>query len=172
MGSKSKRNSILIVCGVLASAVLGAIGWLRLTSMQKALGGPALPDQLPTGYDLAYVERVQADMTGELYESYAAVHYVWDILFPLAVAATLMLLIIQITGGGAKLLFLLVPLIYAVVDIAENFLIEAMFAMDSISEGFVALTSTFTVLKFILFAACLLVALLTLLTRPRPATSR
>ncbi len=84
-------------------------------------------------------------------------------------AATLMLLIVQITWGRALTWLLLpVPLVYAGVDIAENFLIAQMLATNPLTEEVVALASTFTVLKFILLAACLLVALFTLSIRPKP----
>ncbi len=76
----SKTITILILAGVIGSALFAALSWLRLNSMQHALDGLMLPDLLLGGYDLPYVELVQTAMTDQLYESYATVHYVWNIL--------------------------------------------------------------------------------------------
>ncbi|WP_159801274.1 hypothetical protein [Arthrobacter zhaoguopingii] len=164
------RAALLIIAGVVVSAVLAAINGLQLASLQRATGGLAMPDTLLTGYDSDYITRVQSRMTDELYERYGASHYLWDVLFPVVFAATVMLLISTITRGRKIRWFLLpVPVVYVVVDITENLLLEAVFAAESLGPGAVAAASTFTILKFVLFAAAVAAGLAALLTRPKNA---
>ncbi|WP_162149401.1 hypothetical protein [Arthrobacter sp. Br18] len=166
------RTAIVIVLGVLLSAVLAMINGLQLASLERALNGLRMPDTRLAGYDAGYVQAIQAGMTDELYERYGASHYLWDMLFPLVFAATLVLLITRITRGRriARLL-MVVPVLYAAVDIAENLTLEAVFSSAVIDSGTVALASTLTVLKAVLFIASLVAALLALLVRPRGSDS-
>ncbi len=158
----------MIIAGVLLSTVLAAINGLQLASLERATEGLAMPDTRLTGYDADYIARVQERMTDELYERYGASHYLWDILFPVVFAATLILLISRITRGRKiRWLLLPIPVIFVVIDITENLILEATFAADVLDPGAVAAASTFTVLKFILFAACLAAGLAALLTRPK-----
>lgn len=162
------RAAIAIVLGVLLSVVLAMINGLQLASLERALNGLGMPDTQLGGYDAGYVESVQAGMTDELYERYGASHYLWDLLFPLVFAATLVLLILRVTRGRKiALLLLIVPVLYAAVDIAENLTLEAVFASETIDSGTVALASTLTVLKTVLFAASVVAAILALLVRPK-----
>ncbi|MBG6217096.1 hypothetical protein IWX75_001550 [Arthrobacter sp. CAN_A6] len=162
------RAAIAIVLGVLLSAVLATINGLQLASLQRALNGLGMPDTQLGGYDAGYVESVQAGMTEELYERYGATHYLWDMLFPLVFAATLVLLILRVTRGRkVALLLMIAPILYAAVDVAENLTLEAVFASGTIDSGTVALASALTVLKTIFFIASLVAALLALLVRPK-----
>lgn len=165
---RRKRIAITLILGTLLSAVLAALNGLQLASLQRALNGLGMPESQLAGYDAGYVESIQAGMTDELYERYGAAHYLWGILFALVFAATLMLLILTITRGR-KIAWLLAvaPVLYAATDIAENLTLEAVFAEVAIDSGTVALASTLTVLKTILFVASLAAALLALLVRPR-----
>ena len=127
-----------------------------------------MPETFMAGFQPGYVAQVQLLMTDELYERYGASHYLWDLLFPLVFAATLVLLIWRITAQRKiKWVLLPIPVIYLCIDISENLFIEAMFATTPVDPGTVAAASTLTVLKFILFAGCVAVALIALLTRPR-----
>ncbi|WP_192476637.1 hypothetical protein [Arthrobacter sp. AET 35A] len=158
----------VIIVGFILSVVLAAINWLQLGSLERALGGVAVPETQLFGYDVGYVEVVRTLMTDELLERYGAAHYLWDVLFSLAFALTLILLARRI-ARGRKILWLLmvVPVLYAAVNIGENFALEALMGSDTITSQAVMLASTFTVLKTVLFVLSLATALLTLGTRPR-----
>lgn len=159
---------ILIVAGVLLSAVFAAINGLQLASIQRALNGLAMPETFAGGYQPGYVAEVQSLMTDALYERYGAAHYLWGVLFPVVFAATLILLIQRIAGQRKiRWLLLPIPVIYLCIDISENLFIEAMFATTPVDPSTVAAASTLTVLKFILFAGCLIAALIALFTRPK-----
>ncbi|MHA7277782.1 hypothetical protein [Arthrobacter sp. HLT1-21] len=159
---------VSILAGVLVSVVFAALNALQLGSLQRALDGLAMPETFMTGYQPGYVGQVQSLMTDELYEQYGAAHYLWGVLFPVVFAATLVLLIWRLTARRRiRWLLLPIPVIYLCVDIAENILIETMFAAIPVDPGTVAIASAFTVLKFVLLAACFAVILIALQVRPR-----
>lgn len=159
---------VLIVAGVLLSAVLAGINGLQLASLQRALGGLRTPEAQLWGYDTGYIELVRARMTDELLERYGASHYLWDLLFPLVFAATIILLITRICRGRKIGWFLMVPpVLFVAVDITENLTLEALVAGPSVMASAVALASTLTIMKTVLFALSIASALLALLTRPR-----
>lgn len=116
-----------ILVGAALSAVLATINGLQLQSLERALGGLEAPEAQLGGYDAGYIELVRSRMTDELLERYDASHYLWDMLFPLVFAATIMLLIAYICAGRKRRwLLMLAPVLFAVVDIAENLTLESL----------------------------------------------
>lgn len=158
----------IILLGLILSAVLATINWLQLASLERALEGVAVPETQLLGYGADYVEGVRARMTDELLERYGASHYLWDVLFSLVFAATLILMVRRIARGRKiRWLYMVVPVLYVLVNIAENLVLEALFASEAVTSQAVAFASTLTVLKVALFVLSLVAALLTLGTRPR-----
>jgi hypothetical protein len=165
---RSAPRGLLILLGLLLSAVLATINGLQVASLQRALEGLALPETQFFGYPHDYIEAVRLRMTDELLERYGAVHYLWDVLCPIVFAATLVLLAQRVARGRKiRYLYMAVPVLYAVVDIAENLALESLFNADLTTPEAVGFASTLTVLKGILFVLALVTALLTLATRPR-----
>ena len=133
----------------------------------------AIPDKQLLGYGVEDVEMVRALLSDELRERYGASHYLWDPLFAVAFATTLVLLVLKIAGGRKiRWVYAAVPVLYAATDIAENLVLEALFASEAISAQTVSLASTLTTLKAVLFILCIVTALITLGTRPRQHTAR
>ncbi len=147
--------------------MLAAVNGLQLASLERALGGVSTPETQVGGYDVEYVELVQSRMTDELLERYGASHYLWDLLFPLVFAATLIVLIFHL-GAGRKRRYLLIlgPVLFAVVDIAENITLEFLITSPDIAPDIVSLASALTIAKTVLLGVSLLCALLALLIRP------
>lgn len=159
---------MLIVAGVLLSAVLAGINGLQLASLQRAMGGLRTPEAQLWGYDSGYIELVRTRLTNELLERYGASHYLWDLLFPLVFAATIILLITRICAGRKIGWLLMVPpVLFAAVDIAENLTLEALVKGPEVMASVVALASALTIMKTVLFALSIASAFLALLTRPR-----
>lgn len=159
----------VIIVGFILTAVLATINWLQLASLERSLGGVSVPETQLLGYGVDYVGVVDAQMTDELLERYGASHYLWDVLFSIAFALTLAMLARRIARGRKTLWFLIpIPVLYAAVNIAENFALEALMGADQITSQAVMFASTLTVLKTILFVLSLATVLLTLGTRPRP----
>lgn len=175
-GERSSRARwkvpLAIILGVLASVVLAAVNGLQLASLERALGGLRTPEAQLAGYDAGYIELVRLRMTDELLERYGASHYLWDMLFPVVFAGTVILLIARICAGRKRRWLLMVaPVLFAGVDIAENLTLEAVMTAPTIVVSTVTLASTLTIAKGVLLALSIMSALLALLTRPKPRRS-
>ncbi|MHA7154665.1 hypothetical protein [Arthrobacter sp. TMN-50] len=169
--SRTGPKAWIVVLGLVLTAVLATINWLQLASIERALGGQTLPEARLLGYDVEDIEAVRALMTDELLERYGASHYLWDTLFPLVFSATLILLIFKIARGRKlRWVYAAVPTLYAIVDIAENLALEALFGSATVTTQTVAFASTLTALKAGMFILSLITALITLGTRPRQLT--
>lgn len=164
---KSRRRSTwLIIATAVISVVSLALGWLQLQSVQRAIGIP-LPDMMVGGYDTGYVESVRDLLDEAVIERYQSVHYFWDLVFPVAFAALIILLVRRFSRRTPlRWPFYAVAVLYAAADIAENFAIEAALASVEITASEVAFASFLTTAKFVLFAAAILAfALSFMLTR-------
>lgn len=161
-----RRSTWLIIATAVISVVTLALGWLQLQSVQRAIGIP-LPDMMVGGYDAGYVESVRDLLDEAVIERYQSVHYFWDLVFPVAFAALIILLVKRFSRRTPlRWLFYAVAVLYAAADIAENFAIEAALASVEITASEVAFASFLTTAKFVLFAAAILAfALSFMLTR-------
>lgn len=161
---KSRRRSTwLIIAAAIVSVASLALGWLQLQSVQRAVGVP-LPEMMVGGYDAAYVDSVRVLMDPPVIERYQSVHYLWDLLFPVAFAALIILLVRRFSRPTPlRWLFYAVAVLFAAVDIAENFAIEAAFASLEVTASSVMFASFLTTAKFVLFAAALLAFVLSFL---------
>lgn len=155
-GKHRRRDIWLILAAAVVSVVSLALGWLQLQSVQRAVGVP-LPDVMVGGYDAAYVESLRELMDAPVVERYQSVHYFWDLVFPVAFAALIILLVRRFSRRTPlRWLFYAVAVLYAAVDIAENLALEAAFASVEITSSEVAFASFLTTAKFVLFIAALL----------------
>lgn len=151
-----RRSTWLTIAAVVASVTSLALSWLQLQSVQRAVGRP-LPDTMIGGYDVDDVGAVRDLMNPAVMERYRSVHYLWDLVFPLAFAALIILLVQRLSRRTpVRWLLYAVAVIYAAVDVAENLEIEAIFASAVITPTEVAFASFLTTAKFVLFAAALL----------------
>ena len=154
--SRRRGRAWLIPVAAAVSVVSLALGWLQLQSVERAIGMP-LPDVMIGGYDSGHVESVRDLLDAPLTERYQSVHYAWDLVFPMAFAA-LIILLVRRYGRHTPLrwLFYAVAVVYAATDISENFAIEAALASGEIAAAEVSFASTLTTTKFVLFAAAVL----------------
>lgn len=176
-GRKFRRGSVsvwLIAAAAVVSVISLALGWLQLQSVQRAVG-LQLPNTMIGGYDAEYVESLRDVLDAPVIERYQSVHYFWDLVFPVAFAA-LIILLVRRFGGRSPLrwLFYVVAVLFAAVDIAENLALEAAFASVEITGSEVTFASFLTTAKFVLFIAAILAFVLSfMLNRPaeRDSTS-
>ncbi len=150
-----KKGTWAIIIAAVVSVATLALGWLQLQSAERAVG-IQLPNTVFGGYDQTYIDVIAALMTDETMERYQSVHYFWYLIFPVAFAALIILLVRRFAGGSPlQWVFYLVAIAYAVVDISENFALEAAFSTnDGVSAA--ALASFLTTGKFILFGMAVL----------------
>lgn len=171
-GKSRRRNTWLLIATAVVSVVSLALNWLQLQSVQRAIGMP-VPDLMVGGYDAAYVESVREIMDEPVIERYQAAHYLWDLIFPVAFAAFIILLVHRFgRRSPLRWLFYAVAVLYAVVDIAENFVIEAAFASAEVTASIVMFASFLTTAKFVLFAAAILAFVLSFLLIPTSTRRR
>ncbi|WP_323960648.1 hypothetical protein GC088_03755 [Arthrobacter sp. JZ12] len=171
--TRFKRVSAWLIAAVAAVSVSSlALGWLQLQSVQRAVG-LQLPDTMIGGYSADHVQAVRDELDAPVIERYQSVHYFWDLVFPVAFAA-LIILLVQRFGGHSPLrwLFYVIAVVYAAVDVAENLALEAAFASVDITASEVAFASFLTTAKFVLFAAAILAfAFSFMLNRPAERAS-
>lgn len=167
-GKSRRRNTWLIIATAVVSVVSLALNWLQLQSVQRAIGMP-VPDLMVGGYDAAYLESVRESMDEPVIERYQAAHYLWDLIFPVAFAAFIILLVHRFgRRSPLRWLFYAVAVLYAAVDIAENIAIEVALASAEVA----AFASFLTTAKFVLFAAALLAFVLSFLLIPASSRRR
>lgn len=156
-GAKSnRRRAWPIIAAAVVSVVSLALGWLQLQSVQRAIG-IQVPDTMVGGYDADYAQAVRDLLSTPVIERYQSVHYLWDIVFPIAFAALIILLVQRFSNRSPlRWVFYVVAALYAAVDIAENIAIEAMLASVEITSSEVAFASFLTTAKFVLLAAAVL----------------
>ncbi|MBM7782363.1 hypothetical protein [Arthrobacter tumbae] len=153
--SRRRTGWLIIAAGVVSVASL-ALGWLQLQSVQRAIGIP-LPDMMVGGYDAGYVQSVRDLLDAAVIERYQSVHYLWFLLFPVAFAGLIILLVRRFSGRSPlRWLFYAIAVLYAAVHIAENFVLEATLASVEVTASEVAFASFLTTAKFVLFAAAVL----------------
>lgn len=165
-GTPRRRSTWIIIAAAVVSVVSLALGWLQLQSVQRAIGVP-LPDVMVGGYDAGYVESVRDLLDAPVIERYQSVHYLWDLMFPVAFAPLIILLVQRFSRRTPlRWPFYAVAVIYAAVDIAGNFAIEAALASVAITASEVMFASILTTSKFALFAAAILAFALSFMLNP------
>lgn len=167
---KAERNAnLIIIAGTVASLFLFAyLHLLTLNQMTQLSGGLAMPDSLLTGYDATYLEQLRAVMDEDARGQLNYVHKTAGTLFPLIFGAVWMLLINQfVSSGPVRWALWAAPVLFAVVDIWENFAIDGALAAETLNSGDAALASTLTVLRWVLLALSLLAAVIAVVHNSR-----
>jgi hypothetical protein len=155
-GQKSNGHLVLIAAAVAALFLFWYFHLLTLGQMTQLSDGMTMPDMLVGGYDIGYVERLRETMDDDARGQLSYLHKTAGTLFPL-IFAFAWLLLVQLNAGRRWLRWLLwTPvLLFVVVDLWENVAIDAMLALSTPDAGAVALASTLTVLRWILFPVSL-----------------
>lgn len=122
-----------------------------LPQMNYFAGGFSMPDARLFGYsteDIARLRNVMdSDATGQL----NFLHRTAGMLFPLSfLLASWAVVGLVMRRGVFRWIVLAGAVLFAAVDIAENFLIDRILIMEPLDEGLVALSSGFTVTSWAL----------------------
>ncbi|GAA1347907.1 hypothetical protein [Arthrobacter roseus] len=168
--SEGQRNgNLVLIAGVVAVLFLfWYFHLLTLNQMTQLSGGLAMPDSLIGGYDPAYIESLRNAMNEDARGQLNYLHKTAGLLFPLFFAVVWLLLIGSNTiKRGLRRLLWLPPILFAVIDIWENFAIDALLGATAPDDGAIALASTLTVARWILLGLSVLAALLALILSRR-----
>lgn len=156
---KAQSNSnLILIAGVVASLFLfWYLHLLALDQLRQLSGGLAMPDSLIGGFDPAYIGNLQAAMDADARGQLNYVHKTAGTLFPLIFGFTWLLLIG--TNAARKALrwaLWAFPLLFVVVRLWGNTVIDSVLASDAADAGQVALASGLTVAGWVLLVLSLL----------------
>lgn len=169
--AQQNGNLVLIAAVVAALFLFWYFHLLTLNQMTQLSGGLTMPDMLFGGYDAAYAQDLRAAMDEDARGQLSYLHKTAGTLFPL-IFGVAWLLLIQLNVGRRGLRWVLwtAPLLFVVADLWENVAIDSMLAMETPDGGAVALASTLTVTRWILFALSCVAGLLAVLLPARLRT--
>ncbi len=161
---ENKSNPMLLISAglVISLSLFVYLHLLTLNQMTDLSNSLSMPDQRVFGYTVEDIEALRAAMDEDARGQLNYVHKTAGMLFPLFTAAMSMLLFIRwIPNRRTRLLAWCAPLGFAVIDIVENFAIDALFSADEISAGAVMFASILTTIRWalLLITAALIVGL-------------
>lgn len=168
--AQDHRNAnLVIIAGLVAAAFLfWYFHLLTLNQMTQLTGGLAMPDSLFGGYDAAYIDQLRSTMDVDARGQLRYLHKTAGTLFPLIFAGVWLVLIgNNVPRGLLRGLLWAPPLLFAVVDLWENFAIDALLGSATPDAGAVALASALTLTRWVLLAASLLAAVIALFRHRR-----
>ncbi len=163
---RARSNGTVILIPAVAAALF--LFWyfhlLTLSQLTQLSGGLQMPDMLIGGYDAGYISALQSAMDADALGQLSYVHKTAGTLFPL-IFGLAWLLLVQLNVGRRGLRWVLWSpvLLFVVVDVWENVAIDSLLAASTVDGGAVALASTLTVLRWVLFGLSCAAGLLAVL---------
>lgn len=156
---KAQSNSnLIVIAGVVASLFLfWYLHLLTLNQLTQLSGGQAMPDSLVGGFDQGFVEHLRAAMDADARGQLNYVHKTAGMLFPLIFGFTWLLLIgTNVARKSLRWALWALPLLFVVVRLWGNTVIDEMMSVRTLDGGQVALASGLTVAGWVLLALSLL----------------
>ncbi|MCH8560656.1 hypothetical protein LTH96_09610 [Nesterenkonia sp. LB17] len=150
-GTDSNPHLLLYALLGLTALLFAYLHLYALPQMNYFAGGFSMPDSRLLGYSVDDIERLRnvmdSDGTGQL----SFLHRTAGILFPLFFLLSSWAVVgLVMRRGLLRWLVLAGAVIFAAVDITENFLIDRILTMESLDAGLVAAASWFTVVSWAL----------------------
>lgn len=149
--SDAKSNPMLLISAGLFTAVFLFVYYhvLTLNQMTDLSNGLAMPDQRIFGYTLSDIQALKSVMDDDAVGQLNYLHKTAGLLFPLIAASFSMLALARwIPVRKQRWLAFSAPLLFAVSDIVENFVIDALFTGDPTS-GAVFVASLLTTVRWV-----------------------
>lgn len=149
---ENKSNPMLLISVglVVCLALFAYYHLLTMFQMEDLSDSLSMPDQRIFGYTYSDIEALRGAMDSDAVGQLNYLHKTAGFLFPMFTAVFSMLLFIRwIPNRRTRWLAWLAPLGFAVIDIWENFAIDALFAGD-LSESAVVLASILTTIRWAL----------------------
>ncbi|HET8880384.1 MAG TPA: hypothetical protein VFN00_13100 [Arthrobacter sp.] len=156
---KAQSNSnLILIAGVVASLFLfWYVHLLTLNQLTQLSGGLPMPDSLIGGFDQGFVDQLRGATDSDARGQLNYVHKTAGTLFPLIFGFTWLLLIgTNVARKPLRWALWAVPLLFAVVRLWGNTVIDAMMSADALDGGQVALASALTVAGWVLLLLSLL----------------
>lgn len=150
---ENKSNPMLLISAGLVICVFlfFYLHVMTLNQMKDLSDGLTMPDQRIFGYTLDDIQALRSVMDDDARGQLNYVHKTAGLLFPLFTGGISMLLFIRwIPNRSTRWLAWCAPLGFAVVDIIENFAIDALFSAGEVTAGAVMFASILTTIRWAL----------------------
>jgi hypothetical protein len=149
-----RHNGNLILIPAVAAALF--LFWyfhlLTLSQMTQLSGGLTMPDMLVGGYDASYIDQLRSTMDTSALGQLSYVHKTAGTLFPLLFGLAWLLLVqLNVSRRWLRWVLWAPVLLFVVADLWENIAIDSVLAGPD--AGSVALASSLTIARWVLFAA-------------------
>ncbi|MEE2569824.1 hypothetical protein V1638_10505 [Pseudarthrobacter sp. J64] len=150
--------NLILIAGVVASLFLfWYLHLLTLNQLSQLSGGLAMPDSLVGGFDAAYIGQLRDAMDSDARGQLNYVHKTAGVLFPLIFGFTWLLLIgTNVARKVLRWILWAVPLLFVVVRLWGNAVIDGVMSSETLDAGQVALASGLTVAGWVLLVLSLL----------------
>lgn len=167
---KSNANLILVAAAATTAFMFFYFHLMVLPQMTQLAQGMAMPDSLPGGYSLEYLNDLRSVMDGDALGQLSYVHKTAGTIFPLIFGFTWLLIIgLNARGRLRRWLLWAAPILFVVVDLWENVVIDNALGAQTLSSGDAALAGTLTVARWVLLGLSLLAAVVAVFGRRRQA---
>lgn len=143
----------VVILLVFTQVVYGFMLLVTIPQLMSRTGGLPIPDMIPLGYDLTYLEELLNRLGSEGRQAYLNRQIPVDMVYPALFALTYSLLLGRILKSmdllESRLIYLcLLPVIAALADYAENmFIASQLHSYPELSGGIIGLSSVCSVIK-------------------------
>lgn len=164
---QQEGNPKMLIIALLASTVFmfAYLHLLVLQQMTQLTGGLAMPDSMIFGYDAGYIAQLAAAMDADALGQLNWVHKTAGIIFPLMFGLSVVVVAAWcLPRGLGRQLTMAAGVLFAALDVWENFAIESALAAAGDGTG---LAATLTVTRWVLLLALTVWIILMLIGRRR-----
>ena len=155
--AKSNANLILIAAVATTLFMFFYLHLMVLNQMTQLADGMSMPDSLVGGYSMEYLNDLRSVMDEDALGQLSYVHKTAGTIFPLMFGFTWLLIIgLNARGRLKRWVLWAAPILFVIVDLWENVVIDAALGSETLASGDAALASALTIARWVLFALSLL----------------
>ncbi|MBP3037821.1 hypothetical protein J2M53_16405 [Arthrobacter sp. zg-ZUI100] len=168
--AKSNANLILIAAVATTLFMFFYLHLLVLDQMTQLSDGMAMPDSLVGGYSMAYLEDLRGVMDSDALGQLSYVHKTAGTIFPLIFGFTWLLIIgLNARGRARRWLLWAAPILFVIVDLWENVVIDQALGSAELAASDAALASALTIARWVLLGLSLLASVVAVFGKRTPA---
>ncbi|GAA1818152.1 hypothetical protein [Nesterenkonia flava] len=151
---------------ILVYALLAMAGFLffylhlyAMPQLRHFADGESMPGARWSGYSATDIEHLRAVMEDTAAGQLNFLHMTAGILFPVALVLATWAVLGLLLKGRLRWVVVGLAVVFAVVDITENFLIDRILTQNPLNEGLVAVSSVLTVTSWVLLVGIVAVVI-------------
>ena len=167
--AKSNANLILIAAVATTLFMFFYLHLMVLNQMTQLADGMSMPDSLVGGYSMEYLNDLRSVMDEDALGQLSYVHKTAGTIFPLMFGFTWLLIIgLNARGRVKRWVLWAAPILFVIVDLWENVVIDAALGSQTLNSGDAALASALTLTRWVLFALSLLASAVAVFSKRGP----